>query len=144
VKQIGVTEWRSRLGELRQGTEVFVVLYRHRPAAILVPVPPTYWENVTPFLQALLQLRDRQLESLNPETTHPWIELGTGNPTSINFEEARRGTAMLFGFLAQNTPVILTFYTYANAIMLPVPLDLPHETLESIYRDVQAHIRASR
>lgn len=138
MKQIGVTEWRSRLGELRQGTEVFVVLYRQKPTALLVPVPPAFWENVTPFLQQLLRIRDQQMKPPTREL-HPWLDMGTPDPASINFEEARRGTAKLFGFLMHNTPVILTFYSYANAVMLPLPPDLPAEALETVHREVQAY-----
>lgn len=142
MKQIGVTEWRSRLGEMRQGTEVFVVLYRQKPAALLIPVPPAYWQDVAPFLERVLDIRDRQLRPPARETAHPWLELDAPKPFNINFEEARRGTAVLFGHLARNTPVVLTFYSYANAIMLPLPSDLPSEALKTIHKEAQAYTLA--
>lgn len=142
MKRMGVTEWRSKLGELRQGTDVIVVLYRQRPAALLVPAPPAYWSDITPFLQKVLAIRDRQLQPPTCEAEHEWLQQGTHSPTSINFEEARRGTAMLFGHIVRNTPVILTFYDYANAIVLPVPPDLSDEALETIHQEVQEYARA--
>lgn len=139
MKRLGVVPWRSSLGRLRQGTDVVVVLYRHQPAALLVPVSPPYWKNVDPFLEQVLSIRNKQIQAV--DANHPWIQVKIA-PLQMTFEEARRGSAYLFGLIAHNVPVILSFYEYASIIMLPLPPNLPNDDLEAIGLEIQTYVLA--
>lgn len=136
MKEMGVTEWRSSLGDLRQSSEVVVVHYRRRPAALMVPIPPEFWDGADAFVDQLLKLRDEQLQS----THDGWISR-TREPLRLNVEEARRSSAKLFGYTMNNTPVILTFYAYDNSVMLPLPPDLSTADLKAVYSHFSDHIQ---
>jgi hypothetical protein len=138
---MGVTEWRSKLGDLRQGLDVVVVLYRRKPATLFVPIPPAFWEDSAPFFAQVMQLRDQQLRPPAQESMHSWVQ-STYKPTKMTIEDARRGTAKLFGLTMRNTPVILTFYDYDNAIMIPLPADLSEQELETSQQEIQALVES--
>jgi hypothetical protein len=132
---MSVNEWRSQLGQLRQGAEAVVVMYRRRPTAIMVPVPPPFWQNPEPFGKALMATRDEYLKPPYVERAHRWVKNGY-QWHHQSMDDARRGTAELFAYITRNTPVCLTFYEYANAAMVPVPPDVPEENLERIFADL--------
>ena len=127
MRSLSVTEWRSQLGALRQSSDPVVIQYRHRPAAIMVPVPPKYWEGETSdrYATAALALRDEHLQAPPLDEPHPWLASARQMERLSIDDGARRGSARLFGKLARNIVVILTFYQYANAVMVPLPTDLP-------------------
>lgn len=140
MKQLSVTEWRSQLGELRQSSEVAIVLYHRRPTALMVPVPPSYWTDSTRFLAQLMSFRDRFLQPPHSEKIHDWVQ-DTYAPVQFTLEDARRGSAQLFGYVMRNTPVILTFYTQYEAVaMIPLPSGLSSDTLEQLYDQAQRFV----
>ena len=141
MQSMSVTEWRSQLGQLRQGAEPVVVMYRRRPTAIMVPVPPPFWQDSEQFGQALMATRDEYLQPPFTERPHPWSQREHEHVV-MSMDDARRGTAELFGYITRNVPVGLTFYEYKNAIMVPVPPGISEENLERMLADLTqlAHI----
>lgn len=142
MRRIGVTEWQVRLGELRQGAEPVLVMYRQRPTAILVPVPPAYWPDANPFLSRIMKIRDQYLHSPAGQDTHPWVK-DTYLPKKVNVVEARRNSAMVFAHLTYNEPVILTFYDYDSIVMLPLPSDFADQMTASLGEQILEEMRAS-
>jgi hypothetical protein len=139
---MGVTEWQSSLGELRQGTEIVLVLYRQRPASLLVPIPPTHWHDASALVDSIMQIRDGHLKPSLEDKKHTWVQ-ETYTPTKMNIVDGRRNSAILFGTIMRGTPVILTFYDYDSVLMLPVPPELPTQEIETIHNEIQTFIHSS-
>lgn len=140
MKRIGVTEWQATLGQLRQETEPLVVKYRQRPTAIQVPIPPTYWTDSAPFFTRLMQLRDQHLRPPARESAHNWA-LDTYIAARSNVVEARRGTAQIFGRIVFNEPVILTYYDYDSAIMIPLPPDFSEHEIDELGEQIREYMK---
>ena len=142
MKHLPVTEWRAQLGQLRQGTEVVVVHYHRQPAALMVPIPPLHWQDAGGFVKQIMNIRDEYLQPPHTERPHPWLQ-HAHDPQSMPIEDARRGSALLFGIVMRNVPVVLTFYEYAGALMMPLPPGLPDAKLQEIGERIEAILRSS-
>lgn len=141
VKVISVADLRREIGKLRGGRQCRIVLYRGKPACLVVPHPIDYWERSAPFMGMIAAIRNSWLSEPYADPSHDWAEEQTEVQIGT-MEDVRRGTAQVFGHLLRNSAYMLTYYDrYEVMTLLPVPADMEPVDLAAMSMIIQRVVR---